>query len=71
MEHWKIGNIGSGEMHEFNETAHLVELEAEDEEEHIHEVLHPELGINIIEYLLIINPHIDTFKDLQQLATFV
>ena len=40
MEHWRIGNIGSGEMHEFNETAHLVELEAEDEEEHIHEVLH-------------------------------
>ena len=38
LEH--IGNIGSGEMHEFNETAHLVELEAEDEEEHIHEVLH-------------------------------
>jgi len=26
-----------GEMHEFNETAHLVELEAEDEEEHLHE----------------------------------
>ena len=32
--------LRSGEMHEFNETAHLVELEAEDEEEHIHEVLH-------------------------------
>ena len=26
-----------GELHEFNETAHLVELEAEEEEEHVHE----------------------------------
>jgi len=49
-----------GEMHEFNETAHLVELEAEDEEEHLHEVVEePEEEEEIEEEL---GPPINIYK---------